>query len=63
MNNQFRFGFKLSGYERAVLKKLAEIEGGLSCAALIRQLIRRHARTQGIWKPDRTKQSLRKEGS
>ena len=48
MRRNIRFGMVLSQSEKATLTKIAEIEGGLSKAAVIRRLIQREAYTQGI---------------
>ncbi len=48
MYKRVRFGFVLTEGEKRSLERLAEIEGGLSEAALLRRLIRRAAREQGI---------------
>jgi hypothetical protein len=44
-----RFGLVLKPQEKAVIKYLAEREGGLSQAALIRRLIREAAAKCGLW--------------
>lgn len=44
-----RLGVLVTPLEKAAVQKLAEVEGGLSQAALIRRLIRREARRQGLW--------------
>lgn len=44
-----RLGVLVTPLEKAAVQKLAEAEGGLSQAALIRRLIRREARRQGLW--------------
>jgi len=44
-----RFGLSLSPRERQALRHLAEVEGGLSQAALVRRLIRAEAKTRGLW--------------
>lgn len=49
MNKTLRFGFTLTPHEREAMSRLAEVEGGLSHAALIRLLIRQAAKTQGLW--------------
>ena len=43
-----QFGMLLSGPEKEALRLLAEVEGGLSQAALLRRLIRREARRAGV---------------
>ncbi len=48
MFKHVRFGFVLTEGEKRSLERLAEIEGGLSEAALLRRLIRRAAKEQGI---------------
>lgn len=48
MYKRVRFGFVLTESEKRSLERLAEIEGGLSEAALLRRLIRRAAKEQGI---------------
>ncbi|MCG3209829.1 MAG: hypothetical protein FOGNACKC_03456 [Anaerolineae bacterium] len=49
MNKEKRFGLHLHQDEKTALKKLAQLEGGLSLAATIRRLIRQAAKTAGIW--------------
>ena len=49
MNKTRRFGLILSLKERQALAQLADAEGGLSHAALIRRLIRNAARERGLW--------------
>ena len=49
MERKERFGFLLTKEEKSALKRLAEREGGLSAAALLRRLIRQAAQEQGIW--------------
>lgn len=46
-------GLLVSRQEKDVVRKLAEIEGGLSLAALVRRLIRQAAKTHGLWPPAR----------
>ena len=45
-----RFGLVLSPTEKAAVTKLAEAEGGLSQAAMIRRLIRLAAMRRGLWR-------------
>ncbi len=52
MNREIRFGLLLAPAEKYVLNRLAEAEGGLSLAALVRRLIREAAREQGFWPPE-----------
>jgi len=49
MKKKERFGFLLTREEKIALKRLAEREGGLSAAALLRRLIRQTAQKQGVW--------------
>jgi hypothetical protein len=49
MKHSVRFGLLLSPAEERALKRLAAYEGGLSKAAMIRNLIRREARERGLW--------------
>ncbi|MFC2053498.1 hypothetical protein ACFLV7_04250 [Chloroflexota bacterium] len=49
MYKKERFGFLLTKEEKTALSRLAEIEGGLSLAALLRKLIRTEAQKYGIW--------------
>ncbi len=49
MNRQHRFGLLLSAAEKQVLKRLAEMEGGLSQAAMLRRLIHKAGRERGLW--------------
>lgn len=44
-----RLGVLVTPLEKAAVQKLAEAEGGLSQAALIRRLIRREAQRLGLW--------------
>lgn len=53
MKRQHRFGLVLTSYEKRILDILAEGEGGLSKAALIRHLIRELANRQGISTKDK----------
>lgn len=46
-----RFGLVLTAREKRVVERLAEIEGGLSQAALVRRLIRLAAKRRGMWPP------------
>lgn len=49
MKRTERFGLLLSSQEKTVVTRLAEHEGGLSQAALLRMLIRRAAVERGFW--------------
>lgn len=49
MSRVIRFGLLLHSDEKRVLNRLAEAEGGLSQAALIRHLIRKAAHEKGLW--------------
>lgn len=51
MKRSIRFGLLLSSAEEQALAKLADSAGGLSKAAMIRNLIRREARERGILPP------------
>jgi hypothetical protein len=44
-----RFGLILSEREKEALARLAEADGGLSAAALVRRLVRQEARRRGLW--------------
>ena len=44
-----RFMVSMTPAERLALGRLAEVEGGLSKAALVRRLIRSAARARGLW--------------
>jgi len=50
MSKTVRLGLVLDPEEKAAVTKLAELEGGLSYAALIRRLIREAASKHGLWK-------------
>jgi hypothetical protein len=52
MKKTERIGLTLTRSEKAVAKRLAQIEGGLSLAALVRRVIRQSAQTHGLWPPD-----------
>ena len=49
MKKTERYGLLLTKKEAIALNHLAEIEGGLSQAALIRRLIREAAQKRNIW--------------
>lgn len=49
MEKTERFGFVLTPAEKRVFTRLAEYEGGLSQAALVRRLIRKAAYERGLW--------------
>lgn len=51
-----RFGLVLTPAEKTVLGRLAENQGGLSQAALVRRLIRDAARASGLWPPTQPRQ-------
>ena len=51
MRKSERLSVLLSIEEKHTLRKLAEIEGGLSNAAFIRRLIRKAAQEKGLWPP------------
>jgi hypothetical protein len=44
-----RVGLVLTAEEKAALRDLAEAQGGLSQAAVIRQLLRSEAQKHGLW--------------
>lgn len=44
-----RIGLRITPLEKIAVEKLAEIEGGLSMAALVRRLIRQAAQNKGVW--------------
>jgi len=44
-----RFGLILTPAERTAVLKMAEHDGGLSSAALLRRLIRAEALRRGLW--------------
>ena len=49
MLKHIRFGLLMQPDEKLVLDRLAEREGGLSAAAMVRRLIRKEGERQGIW--------------
>ena len=51
MERSIRFCLLLDPYERLALTRLAEIAGGMSQGAMVRNLIRREARERGLWPP------------
>lgn len=61
MKRTHRFGLALDSAERGVLDRLAEAEGGLSMAAIVRRLIRHVARDHGLWPADRDIARARQE--
>ena len=48
-----RLALVLTPAEKTAVVKMAEVEGGLSQAALVRRLIRNAAQEHGIWPPDK----------
>ena len=48
-----RLALVLTPAEKTAVVELAEVEGGLSQAALVRRLIRNAAQERGIWPPDK----------
>ena len=46
-----RFGLVLTPEERTAVQRLADAEGGLSVAAVLRRWIRQEAKRRGVW-PD-----------
>lgn len=59
MQRNVRFGLILSSLERQAVERLAEMEGGLSKAAIVRRLIREAAKQRGLWTAE--KQRTREE--
>lgn len=57
-----RFPVMLSESERQALQKLAETEG-LSGSAVVRRMIRREARDQGLWPTPTSGQPKRQHGA
>lgn len=53
MRKSERLGLVLSSEEKEAARRLAEAEGGLSQAALLRRLIRSEAVRCGIWPSQR----------
>ncbi len=49
MDRSERLGLVLSPREKDAVRRLSEVEGGLSQATLVRRLIRREARRLGLW--------------
>ena len=49
MNKTKRFGLWMTSSEKYMVAQLAELEGGLSQAAVIRRLIREAAQKYGVW--------------
>ncbi|MBI5034075.1 MAG: hypothetical protein HZB51_26435 [Chloroflexi bacterium] len=62
MNRKVRFGFVLTKDEKNALVRLAELEGGLSEAAMLRRLIRRAAKEQGLGTQVTTEEAGRSRG-
>lgn len=54
-----RLALVLTPAEKTVVKEMAEAEGGLSQAALVRRLIRNAAQECGIWPPDKKRIAAR----
>ena len=57
MHKSERLGLLLTPEEKSAAEQLAEAEGGLSLAAIVRRLIRKAAREHGLWPPPVTEQS------
>ncbi len=51
MEKTERLGLTLTSAEKSTVVLLAEVEGGLSQAALVRRLIRKAACSKGLWPP------------
>ncbi len=49
MEKSERFALVLSPAEKTALARLAELEGGLSLATVVRLLIRKAAHERGLW--------------
>ncbi len=49
MEKSERFALVLSPAEKTALARLAELEGGLSLAAVVRLLIRKAAHERSLW--------------
>ena len=49
MQKTTQFGMVLTPLEKHAISLLAEIEGGLSIAALVRLLVRKAAIERGVW--------------
>jgi len=52
MHKTERLGLVLTPTEKVAVIRLAEAEGGLSQAALVRLLIRKAARERNLWPPN-----------
>ena len=59
MYKKKRLGLVLSAREKRLVAQLAELEGGLSQAALVRRLIRRAGEDQGLWPQGRSEAERR----
>lgn len=62
MQKTKRLGLVLTPTEKAAVAQLAEMEGGLSQSALVRRLIRKEAKDQGLW-PTQEAQNARKRAA
>jgi len=51
MHKSKRLGLVLTPAEKTAVVQLAEVEGGLSQAAVVRRLIRQAAKSRGLWPP------------
>lgn len=49
MSKTERLGLILSPREKEALRRLAEVDGGLTQSALVRRLIRIEAQRRGLW--------------
>jgi hypothetical protein len=61
MKRKMRFGFVLCPAEKQALARLAEAQGGLSSADVLRRLIRREAQQLGFWPPSDSGQQPKEE--
>lgn len=55
-----RFGLMMTPTEKQAVQRLAEAEGGLTQAALIRRLIRAEAQRRGVWAEGQQKMEVRR---
>ncbi len=57
MYKKKRLGLVLSACEKRLVAQLADLEGGLSQAALVRRLIRKAGEDRGLWPQGRSEAS------
>lgn len=62
MTKRIRFGLVLDQAEKKAVLRLAQAEGGLSQAAVMRRLLRLAADRHGHWPPDESQPNNQAQG-